>query len=110
MALIPLSVYGKYTQSFIVTVGERSIKVVSPQIKVDIVSVIIKNETLDNIYSELRSKDKVLEKFNLKAQGNKIIQVDYKKAKSLFYVPISPPFDGVQLKFSRRPYEIPEKK
>ena len=55
-------------------------------------------------------EDKVLKRFNLKAQGKEVLQVDYKKAKKVFFIPISPPSQGVELIFSKRQYEVPEKK
>ena len=103
--------YGKkHTKSFIVELKDQSIKVTSPPKKVDIVSIIVKNGTFDKIISVLKSENKVLKRFVLKAQGKEVIQVDLQKTKKLFYVPISPPSESVELKFKERPYEIPEKK
>lgn len=100
----------QYTGSFIVEVNDRSIKVTSPLKKLDTVSIIVKNNTFDKIISELRSEKKVLKRFVLKPEGKEVIQVNYSKVKTLFYVPVAPPFEAVELKFKQRPYEVPPKK
>ncbi|MFT6633701.1 MAG: hypothetical protein ACJAS4_003672 [Bacteriovoracaceae bacterium] len=100
----------QYTDSFIVEINDQTIKVTSPLKKTETVSIIIKNNTLDKIVSELRSDKKVLKRFVLKQEGKEVIQVNYSKIKTLFYVPIAPPFEAAELRFEQRPYEIPEKK
>ena len=100
----------KSTAAFIVELNENKIRVTSPKTKTKIVSVIVKNQTFDKIRAELRSRDKVLKRFVIKSKAKEVYEVDYSKAKSLSLVPISPPFETVLLKFSKGPYEIPEKK
>jgi hypothetical protein len=102
--------WGQHTDSFIVEINDQTIKVTSPLKKTETVSIIIKNNTLDKITSELRSDKKVLKRFVLKEEGREVIQVNYSKVKTLFYVPIAPPFEAAELRFEQRPYEIPEKK
>lgn len=102
--------FGKYADSFIVDVKDRSIKVTSPLKKVDVVSIIVVNHTFDKIISEIRSGKKILKRFVLKPEGKEIVQVDYRAFKSIQYISIAPPFEEVELKFSQRPYEVPEKK
>lgn len=97
-------------QAFIVTVYDDRVRVVSPVKKEKIVGVIIKNETFDKITSEVRTDKGVVKRFFLKSQSSKSLQVNLNKVKSLFYVAIAPPFQAVELKFSQRAYEIPEKK
>ncbi|MBT4792360.1 MAG: hypothetical protein HON90_12385 [Halobacteriovoraceae bacterium] len=100
----------QFTASFIVDINEQSIKVTSPKQKKGNISIIIKNNTFDKIISELRSKTKVLKRFVLQPEKKEIIQVDFSKVDALYYVPVSPPFEAVELKFNQRPYEVPEKK
>lgn len=100
----------KSTDAFIVELSDQKIKVTSPKSKVKIVSVIVKNLTFDKIRAELRSRDKVLKRFVIKAKKKEVFEVNYETAKKLFFVPVSPPFETIDLKFSKGPYEIPEKK
>lgn len=107
--IFSISSFGSYTDSFIVEVTDRKIKVTSPKKKINIVSIIIKNTTFDKIISEIRSESKVLKRFVLKPEGKEVIQVDYSKVKKLYYIPVAPPFETVELRFEQKPYEIPEK-
>ena len=100
---------GQSTESFIVDVGNDSIKVSSPLRKLSVASIIVRNQTQERIISEIKSDDKVIKRFVLKAEGKEVIQVDFSKTKKLYYVPVSPPFEAAELKFSQRPYEIPPK-
>ena len=96
--------------AFIVTLSDEKVRVVSPKKKQKIIGVIIKNETFDNITSELRSDKGVIKRFVLKSQASKSFQVNYSKINTLYYVSIAPPFQAVELRFSQRAYEIPEEK
>ena len=105
LLFLTASAYGQHTGSFIVEINDQSIKVTSPLKKQSTVSIIVKNNTLDKIVSELRSENKVLKRFVLKAEGKEVLQVNYSKVKTLFYVPVAPPFEAVELRFEQRPYE-----
>lgn len=101
--------FGQFTDSFIVDVSDQKIVVTSPSKKIPVASIIIRNQTLEKIISEIRTEDKVLKRFVLKGEGKEVIQVDFSKIGKLYYVPVSPPFEAAELKFSQRPYEIPPK-
>lgn len=109
MIMIPNIVLGQSTESFIVDISDQKIKVTSPSKKIPVASIIVRNQTLERIISEIRSEDKVIKRFVLKAEGKEVIQVDFSKIKKLYYVPVSPPFEAAELKFSQGPYEIPPK-
>lgn len=109
IALFPIFVFGQSTESFIVDVSDQGILVTSPAKKMSVVSIIIKNQTVDRIISEIRSEDKVIKRFVLKGEGREVIQVDFSKIKKLYYVPVSPPFEAAELKFGQRSYAIPPK-
>ena len=96
--------------AFIVTIKDDNIRVVSPKQKQNSIGLIIKNETFDKITSEIRSDKGVVERFILKPQTSKSFQVSFQGISTLFYVSVAPPFQAVELKFSQRAYEIPEKK
>jgi hypothetical protein len=110
LLMISYPAFSQFTDSFIVDVSDRRIKVTSPLKKIDIVSIIIRNRTFEKVISELRSDKKVLKRFVLKPEGKEVIQVNFSKVKALYYVPVSPPFEAVELMFKQRPYEIPPKK
>lgn len=108
--------------SFVVEIQEKKISVTSPTGK-DInlalgiendpasskIGVIFNNKTLDKIYAEFRNDSKVLKRFVLEGNQNKTIEIEKKFIDGLYFVPVSPPFQGVPLKLSQGKYEIPQK-
>ena len=106
-----LSAFGvEYTGAFNITVEDQKIRVTSPKKKTDMISILVKNNTFEDIRSELASEKGIIKRFNLKAQATRSVQVNFSKFKTLFFVSVAPPFQSVELKFSKRPYEIPAKK
>lgn len=99
----------KYTDSFIVTLKDRSISVSAPEKRTDTVSVIVENKTLEKVISQIKTEGRVIKRFVLKSKSKEVFQVDMRKVKNLYLVPISPPFQAVELRFSKGQYEIPEK-
>lgn len=110
MSSSDLALAQQKSEAFIVTVKNLSVQVISPENKLNTVSVIVKNDTAVKLVSELRSEGRVLKRFSLKPLSSKTILVSMKKVKQLYYVSIAPPFQAVALKFNEQPYEIPEKK
>lgn len=101
--------YAQYTESFIVEVNDQGMTITSPSTKLDTVSIIVKNNTLDKIISELRVKNKVLKRFVLTPNGKEVLSVKIDNTESLYYVPIAPPFEAAHLRFKQKIYEIPKK-
>lgn len=97
------------SDSFDILISNDKVRVVSPTRKSKTIAVIVKNDTLTNIFGKLTSKDKDLEFFKIKSLSTKTLELDYSKIKKLYYVSISPPFQAIELKFSEKPYEIPPK-
>lgn len=97
------------SQAFLVTVKNQSIEVVSAQKKEKSVSIVVINKTSENIVSQIRTVDKVIKRFTLKARSQKSIIVETKNIDTLYYASIAPPFQSIELKFNKGPYEIPEK-
>lgn len=108
--------------SFVIEIQERKISVTSPTEKninqtlgleddpaSSKIGVIFENKTLDKIYAEFRKNSETIKRFVLEANQNKTIEIDKKLINGLYFVPVSPPFQGVPLKFSQGKYEIPQK-
>jgi hypothetical protein len=94
--------------AFIVRVLEKSIKVLAPKKDDRKVSVIVENKTLVNSLSKLvRSDGKVIEFVSVKPGKFKVVDISRKKREVIYFIPISPPFQKIELVTGRRPYEIP---
>ena len=108
--LLSVNAYAKYTKSFIVKIGDRVTKISSPDEKLDVVSIVLDNETLDKIIGQLKtSENKVIARVTLNPESKEVVQVDMRRVDRLYFVPFSPPGEAIELKFSQEDYEVPEK-
>ena len=96
--------------SFNVEVHNGFVRVKSPEKEVDPVSVVVKNTTDIKAFAEIRSTKKALKKFAVEGGKTAIFQIKLPKDKKLYYFPISPPSQSVELIFNQRPYAVPEQK
>lgn len=102
--------FSKTSDSFIVEIGDQNMVVTSPAEKKDNVSIIVINNTLDKIVSELKTDKKVLKRFVLTPNGKEVSSVNMKSTDTLYFVPLAPPFEAAKLEFNKKTYEIPAKK
>lgn len=100
----------KYSESFIVRIGDQTTRVSSPAKQVDVVSISLQNETLDKIIGQIKTTNKVITRVTLNPESKEVIQVNMRKVDRLFFVPYAPPGEAVELRFSQEDYEVPEKK
>ncbi len=99
------------SQSFRVQIFHDYVKVTSPPKYIEKLSVILENNTLVDILGKVvNSKQKVLAHVRIPSQKSRSVQVRVKSTDRLYFVPISPPFQSVELIFSRDAYEIPPKR
>ncbi len=102
--------FAKYSESFVVRIGDQTTRVSSPAKAVDVVSISLQNETLDKIIGQLKTTNKVITRVTLNPESKEVIQVDMRKVDRLYFVPYAPPGEAVELRFSQEDYEVPEKK
>jgi len=103
------------SQSFQIRVYDRRVHVVSPG-KVDSkAGVNIENNTLSNLIGEIRQIDSnghkvVLKRVSIKSQHSVGFEVPMSKEDKVFFIPMAPPSQDIQLIAGKRAYEIPPKK
>ncbi len=100
------------SDAFIVRVFEKRIRVLSPKKYSDRkTSVIIENKTLvKGIYELTRKSGKRIKYISVRPGKFKAIELKLlSKNESFYFVPVSPPFQKVELIPGSRPYEIPPK-
>ncbi|MBC77029.1 MAG: hypothetical protein CME64_13530 [Halobacteriovoraceae bacterium] len=109
--LINVAFAAKSYDSFLVSVGDQKITVISPKKINKNVTIVVENKTFDKVISEIRTSDKVLKRFTLFPSGRKdstfTVTIDFSKANTIYYAPVSPPFQAVPLTPSKGTYEIP---
>lgn len=100
------------SDAFIVRVFEKRIKVLAPKKYSDKkTSVIIENKTLVKGIFELKRKSgKRIKYISVNPGKFKAVELNLLNRRETFYfIPVSPPFQKVELIPGSRPYEIPPK-
>lgn len=99
------------SDAFIVRVFDKRIKVLAPAKYDPKLNVIIENKTLVKSLSRLERANGTVVSY-IAVEPGKFTAVDMKakKGEVLYIVPMSPPFQKVELIPGRRPYEIPPKR
>ncbi|MBL7663973.1 MAG: hypothetical protein JNM93_02480 [Bacteriovoracaceae bacterium] len=108
--LVSLSVKASQkSEAFVVEFNDSNIQVLSPDVRRNQVSVVIKNNTLDKLTSKLSTVDNDIEFFSVPSQMTKVFDIKLKNNEKLFVVPLSPSMQEIELVFSRKAYAIPSK-
>jgi len=94
--------------AFIIKVFNEKVRVLSPKKFDSPMSVIIENKTQVTIKGRVTTESGSSEEF-LSLQAGKSTSVKLKNVNSekIFFVPMSPPLQRVELKLGSKPYEIP---
>lgn len=107
--LIPLAINGKETsESFMVEIFDKNIRVVSPSAVHDQLSVIVENKGNSKLLGKLvKEKGEVIKFFALGPGEHGSASVQFENGYRLFYIPLSPAFQTVELIIGKDAYEIP---
>ena len=92
------------------TAYSNKIAVVAPQKYDPRLNVIVKNKTLINLLGKIESgSGKVLAYVSVSSGKSQSVEVGAKLKDKIYFVPMAPAFQTVQLKVGSKPYEIPPK-
>ncbi len=98
------------SEAFIVKLYNTSIRVISPDHFVESISVIVENKSTSKMIGKLvREKGEVVNFFSLLPEEHGAVETKITKEQRLFYVPVSPAFQTIELLFGKDAYEIPPK-
>lgn len=110
LLLFPLiSLAQTKSESFIIQIQDRSMNVISPEKMRSQFSVIVDNRSLSDQIGKLVVSGKVLKFVSVKSGKTTTVEVENKSASPVTFVPVSPAFQDVELRFGKKAYEIPSK-
>ena len=99
------------SDAFVVRLYDKRIRVLAPKKFDPSISVIVENKTLVKSISRIEKEGGVvIQHFSVMPGSFKAIDLKIKKGEVIYLVPLSPPFQRVELVTGRRPYEIPAKR
>lgn len=94
--------------AFIVKIFDDRVRVLSPKKFDERLTVIIENKTLTLIKGRLETdKGEFLKFVSISPNKSESLNVRRLKTDRLFFVPLAPPSQKVELKLGNKPYEIP---
>ncbi len=97
--------------AFFIKFYDTFVQVMSPEVKKKEVPLVLENKTMSKIVGELKgSKGTVFNRIAIPAHGFLSIQIDNQKNEQVFFIPLSPPAQSIELIWGQKTYEIPPRK
>ena len=98
-------------ESFVIEGHDRFLKVVAPEIFSSQSSLIIENKMLAKLYGKIETTTgRFVGHISVLSKNFKTVTLDLKREEGALFIPLSPPFQEVELVFGRGSYEIPPQK
>ena len=100
---------GPKPETFIVQLHDRSMTVLSPETRRPIFSVLVENRSLSDQVGKFMVQGKILKYVSIRPGTSEPVEIENKTSSNVFFVPVSPAFQEVELLFGKKVYEIPPK-
>ncbi len=101
----------EHSESFWVQAHDTYIKVLAPEQYSKGITVIISNKTLSRLLGKIvTASGKVVQFVSIDSEENMAVNIDVISKEAVFFVPLVPAFQEVELKFGKKTYEIPPKR
>lgn len=98
------------SDAFLVTIHDRKVKVVAPKVVSDTLVAIVGNKTLAKQLGKIVLKNGPdVEFFILRPNEHRSIDLTKYRHQQVYFVPLSPAFQEIQLAVGKESYEIPSK-
>lgn len=96
------------SDAFIVKVYDQKVKVLSAAKYYPKINVIIENRTLNKVLGRVECDfNNVIKFVFIPSRKSESVEVDLKNCKKLYFIPMSPSFQKVELAIGKKSYEIP---
>ncbi|MFP5386758.1 MAG: hypothetical protein ACLGHN_11805 [Bacteriovoracia bacterium] len=108
LLLFPVIAFGQAkSESFIIQIRDRSMKVISPARQGKLFSVIVENHSLSDQIGKFIVGNKNLKFVSVDSGKTEVVEFENKSKAAVVFVPVSPAFQEVPLHFGKKAYEIP---
>jgi hypothetical protein len=97
------------SESFIVQINDRSMSVVSAETKRPMFAIIVENRSLSTQVGKFTVQGKQLKFVSVEPGETETVEIENRSNENVYFVPVSPAFQEVELRFGKRSYEIPSK-
>lgn len=96
--------------TFIVSMMDRRVHVISPESISATFSVIVENKSLSKLVGKFATDEGALKYISLESGATETVEIIHKSGTKVFFVPMSPAFQEVELIVGKKEYEIPSQK
>lgn len=97
------------TEVFVIQVMDRKMSVLSPETERKLFSVIVENRSLSDQVGRFESKGKLLKYISVPSGKSESVEIENTSGAPVTFIPVSPAFQDVELKFGKKAYEVPSK-
>lgn len=97
------------TEAFVIQINDRNMKVISPEKQRTLFSVMVENGSLSNQVGKFMVKGKTVKFVSVLSGKSETVEIENKSEAPVVFVPVSPAFQDVELRFGKKAYEIPSK-
>ena len=98
------------TETFVIQIQDRSMSILSPEKRKPVYSVLVENRSLSDQLGKFTVQGRILKYVSVKSGMTEPVEIENKTSANVFFVPVSPAFQEVELLFGKKAYEIPSKK
>lgn len=99
--------WGQSHGSFILKLNDSSIKVSAPAKKIKMFTVVIENNSLSHQIAKIVSGTDSIKYLRIDSGKSQTVEIENKGDNPVYFVPLSPAFQEIELKFGKKSYEIP---
>lgn len=108
--LFPLLAFAQpKVETFVIEIQDRSMKVTSPDKKKPLLTVLVENRSLSDQVAKFMIKGKNLKFVSIPSGKSQTVEFENKSGAPVYFVPLSPAFQDVELIYGKKAYEIPSK-
>lgn len=109
--LLPLGLKAQVnSESFIVQISDRSMKLTAPEKPRKLFSVIVENRSLSDQVGKFTVGGNIVKYVSVRSGKSQTVEFENKSSLPVFFVPVSPAFQEVEMKFGKKAYEVPPQK
>lgn len=111
LVLIAVPSWGQtHNPTFIIKLTDAGLRISAPEKKMKMFSVIVENNSLSDQVAKFVTNNQNLKFMTVEAGKSQTVEIENKGGASVFFVPISPSFQEVELIFGKKTYEVPPKR
>ena len=111
MALLSNLAWGQSkSDTFIVEMMDRKVKVISPEKVKSTFIVIVENRSLSNLVAKFSTEAGALKYVSIESGKAETVEIIHRSGNKIYFVPLSPAFQEIELVAGKKEYEIPSQK